>query len=90
MKNINSIKSWDDYWEIFDALCISLTNQNKTEIVGEFKNAQKYVNGFTDGWFDFLDKFKTAYEDSISDLEFEDKEKSKLLIDALSASLKGR
>lgn len=89
MKNINSIKSWDDYWKIFDALCISLTNQNKTEIVEEFKNAQKYVNGFTDGWFDFLDKFKTAYKANISDLEFEDKEKSKLLIDVLSASLKG-
>ena len=90
MTDINSIKSWDDYWKIFDDLCTSLTNQGKTEILKEFKEAQKYVNGFTDGWFDFLDKFKTAYKANYSDLEIEDKEKSKLLIDALSASLKGR
>ena len=90
MTNINDIKNWDDYWKIFDDLCVSLTNQGKTEIVEEFKDAQKYVNGFTDGWFDFLDKFKTAFKDNFNNLEFDDKEKSNLLINALSASLKGR
>ena len=90
MRDIKNIKSWSDYWKIFDNLCLSLTNQGKTKIVQEFKEAQKYVNGLTDGWFDFLDKFKTSYQDNLNDLEIEDKEKSKLLIDALSASLKGR
>ena len=90
MTSIYDIKSWDDYWKIFDELCNSLTKQDKTEIVTEFKDAQKYVNGFTDGWFDFLDKFNTIYKSYINDFQFDDKEKCKLLIDALTASLKGR
>jgi hypothetical protein len=90
LKKINDIKSWNDYWKVFDDLCTSLTNQGKTEIVEEFKDAQKYVNGLTDGWFGFLEKFKTAYKDVITELKVEDKEKSELLIDTLTASLKRR
>lgn len=90
MTNINDIKSWGEYWKIFDGWCASLTNQGKTEIVEEFKDAQKYINGLTSGSFNFCDRFKTAYKDNFNNLEFDEKEKSKFLIDALNASLKGR
>ena len=90
MTYANIIKSWDDYWKIFDDLCTSLENQDKTKIVREFKEAQKYVNGLTDGWFEFLNRFKIACEENFHDLESGNREKSNLLIDALSTSLKKR
>ncbi len=90
MTDIDKIKSWEDYWKVFDDLCFSLTTKNKTEIVEEFKDAQKYVNGMTDGWFQFLDAFKTVYNVNINELEIGDKENCKTLITALEKTLKRR
>jgi hypothetical protein len=45
--------SWDDYWKAFDSLIDKLQQGGQTQIVKELKGIQKYVNGMTDGWFDF-------------------------------------
>ena len=90
MKNIDKIIKWEDYWKVFDELCFILTTKEKTEIVLEFKDAQKYVNGMTDGWFQFLEAFKTVYNDNFEELEISDKENCKLLILTLEKTLKRR
>ena len=61
MKNYQ-LTDWQDYWKIFDDLIEQLTSENKIEIVAEFEDAQKYVNGLTDGWYEF----KFALEKSIN------------------------
>jgi hypothetical protein len=45
--------SWDDYWKTFDLLIDKLTQEGQGQIVNELKDVQRYVNGMTDGWFDF-------------------------------------
>ena len=90
MTHINDINTWDDYWKIFDDLCISLKNQNKTKINEELFFARLHVNGLTDGWNDFLIKFKETYEKNVNNLLPEDIERCKVLIEALTTSLKRR
>jgi len=55
------LTGWQDYWKIFDELIEQLTTDNKTEIVLEFKEAQEFVNGLTDGWY----KFKLSFEKAL-------------------------
>src|SRR5690606_37423449 len=51
-----AVESWEEYWKLFDNLCNSLNLDNKQFIVTELKDAQQYVNGLTDGWYEFLDR----------------------------------
>ena len=39
------LESWADYWTLFDELSLTLTENKKEKIVGELKDAQKYVDG---------------------------------------------
>ena len=48
MKN-NKTTDWQDYWRKFDELIELLKADSKIEIIAEFKEAQKSVNGLTDG-----------------------------------------
>lgn len=56
-----SVNNWQDYWKIFDKLIELLKADNQEQIILDFKEAQKYVNGLTDGWFEF----KIAFEKSL-------------------------
>jgi hypothetical protein len=47
------INSWSDYWSIFDKLINLLEAENKDNIVLDLKDAKKYLNGLTDGWYEF-------------------------------------
>ena len=53
-----SLSGWQDYWKLFDGLISLLNSDNKEEVSAELKDAQKYVNGLTDGWYEF----KFAFE----------------------------
>lgn len=55
--------SWDDYWKTFDLLIDKLKQDGQGQIVNELKDVQRYVNGMTDGWFDF----KTGMEDILEE-----------------------
>ena len=55
------LAGWQDFWKIFNELIDLLQLDKKTMIIDEFKDAQKYVNGLTDGWY----KFKFALEKSL-------------------------
>lgn len=56
------INSWDDYWKLFDELIGLLKSDGQEQIVADFKDAQKYLNGLTDGWYEF----KFAFEKSLN------------------------
>lgn len=52
------LSGWSDYWNLFDKLCSTLKNNAKEAIVTELKDAQKYVNGLSDGWYEFSNHFQ--------------------------------
>lgn len=56
-----TLTNWQDFWKVFDELIELLKTDNQEQIILEFKDAQLYVNGLTDGWFDF----KSAFEKSL-------------------------
>ena len=82
MKNYN-IKEWKDYWDIFNELIKSLENSNKENIVLEFKSSQRFLNGLTDGWYEFLNAFSTSVENNSNNLTKEQKYMSEFLISTL-------
>ncbi len=47
-----------DYWNKFDLLCSELEIEGRQDLAAELRDAQSYVNGLTDGWYDFLDAFE--------------------------------
>ncbi|MCK0136178.1 hypothetical protein [Arenibacter sp. S6351L] len=49
-----------DYWKKFDILCSDLKADGKQTLIDELRKAQSYVNGLTDGWYDFLNAFEKA------------------------------
>ena len=62
--NNDTSNAWQDYWKTFDNLIEQLSADNKTEIIADFKDAQKYVNGLTDGWYEFKYSFEKFETDS--------------------------
>jgi len=84
------INNWQDYWKLFDSLISLLKEHNQSEVIAEFKDAQLYVNGMTDGWFEFHKAFKNsiiANKEKLTDEEFEIAE---YLIESLNQSLANR
>lgn len=56
-KSLSSMISKEEYWNKFDQLIQSLQKDKNFDVVLELKEAQRYVNGMTDGWFEFLNEF---------------------------------
>ena len=84
------INEWKDYWEIFNELINSLENSNKEDVVIEFKDSQKYLNGLTDGWFDFLNALSASVKNNINNLTQEQKDIAEFLISTLNNLLMRR
>lgn len=83
--------SWDDYWSIFNNLIESLkSDNNKDNIVLELKDAQKYVNGLTDGWFDFKSAFEKVLKNNNTNMTENQIQIFKFLIYELKKVLKNR
>ena len=61
------LNGWQDYWTLLDKLISLLNADGKGACVAELQDAKLYVNGFTDGWFDFL----KAFDKVISEHNFE-------------------
>lgn len=83
-------KNWEEYWQLFDNLCTSLKYDNKQFIVTELKEAQKHVNGLTDGWHEFLDEFEKVNKIYGHTFSTEQKHLTKKLIQTLKNSLRAR
>lgn len=57
--------SWEEYWNGFERWRQSLNNPAQQEIHRAAEEARKYVNGMTDGGYDYvraLEKLKFLYE----------------------------
>ena len=78
-----NIKSWADYWKTFDLLIEKLREGNRGQIISELKEAQKYVNGMTDGWYDFMIEMEKIVESNKRNMTMEEVELTNDLIEYL-------
>ena len=76
-----------DYWKTYDALCQDVQQNGNEELAYKLKDIKGYVNGLTDGWYEFLYAFETTIDQSRA-LSVEHHEKGRLLIDTLKENLK--
>lgn len=84
------MNSWDDYWKTFDLLIDKLKQDNRGQIITELKDAQKYVNGLTDGWCDFKTAFEKTLELNKNKMTSDQIEIANNLIETLNYSLTHR
>ena len=84
------IENWEDYWALFNRLCSSLNDDNKQLVVADMKDAQKHVNGLTDGWHEFLEEFKKVKEVHHRSFSPEQNNLASTLIRKLEKSLSNR
>lgn len=84
------INEWKDYGTIFEELIDLLNTNNQSNIALRFQDCQKYLNGLTDGWFDFLSTFRNVVEIYEKDLAKEQILITKFLITTLDNILKNR
>lgn len=61
-------ESGKGYWYDFDHFCTTLTKSKKVDIAKKLINAKKYVNGLTDGWYDFKNELDLIYNSHRNDL----------------------
>lgn len=80
------LAAWQDFWKMFDELIALLQSDNKTSIIDEFKEAQKYVNGLTDGWYEFKVAFEKSLTSNREKLTAEQNEIADFLITTLNKS----
>lgn len=85
-----TLTSWQDYWKIFDELIENFTSENKAEIIAEFKEAQKYVNGLTDGWYEFKFALEKAINSNTQNMTEEQNQIAGFLLTTLTKSLTNR
>jgi len=78
----------EDYWEKYNLLCSELEYQGKHNIVTELRTAQSYVNGLTDGWYDFLNAFEKTIENE--KVEGQAQKLAETLIETLKLRLENR
>lgn len=82
-----TLTGWQDYWKIFDELIEQLLSENKSKIIAEFKDAQKYVNGLTDGWYEFKFAFEKALNSNRQNMTEEQNQIADFLLTTLNESL---
>ncbi len=82
--------TWNDYWMFFDKLCITLEKNDKNELFEELRDAQRYANGLTDGWFDFLKAFEGVIINNKNIMNNEENKLATSLISTLKQVLKKR
>jgi hypothetical protein len=84
------INGWNDFWNIFGELIDLLNTNNQSNVALEFQESKKYVNGLTDGWFDFLMAFKNIVKLNLDNLTEEQMYIANLLITTLNKILTNR
>lgn len=79
-----------DFWEDYDRLCKSLIEFDKKVIAEDLKKVKSYVNGLTDGWFDFMVEFENVIKEHYEDLSADEKNIAENLLSELKKSLDNR
>lgn len=68
-----NFRDWADYWACFEDFSLTLFNSDREDISKSLKEASLYVNGMTDGWFEFTEIFEATIIDNrirLTDNEF--------------------
>jgi len=76
-----------EYWKLYDDLINIIEDDNIRE---GLKNAQTYVNGLTDGWYDFHSEFEKTIRNNESKLSTRQLELSKFLLTDILNALENR
>ncbi|MCK9481720.1 MAG: hypothetical protein M0R38_08185 [Bacteroidia bacterium] len=85
-----TLTGWQDYWKIFDELLVLLKADNQEQIILEFKDARLYVNGLTDGWFEFKSAFEKSLQANRTKMTVDQSDIADFLILTLNKSLTNR
>ena len=75
-----------EYWQRYDSLCNDIKSENN-QLAEQLKNAKLYVNGLTDGWYDFLNLFKELIFNNAENLSSDCKVQAGMLIAQLDKVL---
>lgn len=75
-----------EYWQRYDSLCNIIKPENN-QLAEQLINAKSYVNGLTDGWYDFLDLFKVLIFKNAETLSLDCKVQADNLITQLAKAL---
>ena len=67
-----------------------LSSDKKTEIISELKEVQKYVNGLTDGWYEFKFVLEKAINSNMQNMTEEQNQIADFLLTTLTKSLANR
>ncbi|MBJ7427521.1 MAG: hypothetical protein JHD28_00955 [Bacteroidia bacterium] len=86
----NSLITWEEYWNLFDRFISLLEEDNKNSLVFELKDAQKFVNGLTDGWFEFKFAFEKIMNINKQNMTKEQIDIANSLLNLLNNYLKNR
>ncbi len=84
------INGWSDYWLIFDKLIDLLNAENKDRIVLDFMDAKKFINGLTDGWYEFKFAMEKAINSNRQLMSVEQIQIAEFLSTTLEKSLSNR
>ena len=84
------INSWSDYWLIFDKFIDLLKAENKDSIVLDFMDAKKFINGLTDGWYEFKFAMEKTIKFNRQQMSAEQIQIAKFLTTALDESLSNK
>ena len=90
MKTRFILKSWQDYWKLFDTLIELLKADGKESIASDFLETQKYVTGLTDGWHDYKNAFEKSLLTNKPSMTSEELQIAKFLLSSIKESLRGR
>ena len=92
MKQMEKFKidSWSDYWLIFDKLIDLLKAENKDIIVLDFMDAKKFINGLTDGWYEFKFAMEKTINSNRQRMSAEQIKIAEFLLTTLNKSLSNR
>ena len=86
----NGSISWEQYWFLFDKFISLLEIDSKNSLVSELKDAQKFVNGLTDGWYEFKFAFEKIMAINMQNMTKEQIHIANSLLNLLNNYLKNR
>lgn len=78
--------NWSEYWQRYNTLCNIIKAENN-QLAEQLINAKLYVNGLTDGWYDFLNLFKELIFKNAKTLSSDCKVQADTLITQLEKAL---
>tara|TARA_B110000285_G_C14838573_1_gene474272 strand:- start:114 stop:368 length:255 start_codon:yes stop_codon:yes gene_type:complete len=77
-----------EYWIKFEEFNQDFKRAGKIDISDSLEDARRYVNGLTDGWYEFMNSLKETQESFILELSEEELRKLTNIIEELEEWLK--